>query len=207
MRSTTSLLALALLAGCESSETSPKPVPSPMGSGEQAQASIMRPDVVASTPATAPLEPLDIAIGFPDGGSAIPDAGIAQLEKLIASPQIKLGGAIRLGAHSDSAGTDEANLRASRQRGEAVTAWLSEHGIAKDRMTLVVFGEQNPVQPNANPDGSPNEAGRAANRRVEISVPVANASSVETREPTLAEEIVEKTEAETLGPAARKNSD
>ena len=32
------------------------------------------------------------------------------------------------------------------------------------------MGEQNPIAPNALPDGSPNEAGRASNRRVEIDI-------------------------------------
>ena len=208
MRSSPILFALALLTGCDRSpEGSPEPIPSPLGSGEQAQASIIRPDIATATPQAPPIEPLDIVVGFPDGGTEISETGIAQLQKLIASPQVKLGGAVELGAHSDSAGTDEANIRASRKRGEAVLAWLTEHGIAEDRLELVAFGEQNPVQPNAKPDGSPNETGRAANRRVEIRVPVASAPSAEMREPTLAEEIVEKTGTETLGPGATDNSD
>lgn len=207
MRASLTLLPLALLAGCERApEQSPGPAASPEESAPP-QASIMRPDIVTKTPETAPLEPLEIAIGFPEGGSTIPDAGIARLETFLDSAQVKLGGPIELGAHSDSAGTDEVNVRASRKRGEAVMAWLVKNGIARDRITLVAFGEQNPVEPNANPDGSPNEPGRAANRRVEITVPVANAPSAEIREPTLAEEIVEKAGPESLGPPVLDKSD
>jgi OOP family OmpA-OmpF porin len=160
----------------------------------------MRPDLATAKREVAPVEPLELTIGFPDGGSEIPEEGLAQLEKFLTSPQVAQGGPIQLGAHSDSAGTDTANVAASKKRGEAVVNWLVEHGIAKDRLTLVAFGEQNPVKPNALPDGSPDEAGRAANRRVEIHVPVANAPSAEQREPTLAEEIVEETETAPRSP-------
>jgi len=37
-------------------------------------------------------------------------------------------------------------------------------------MTIVAFGEQNPIAPNALPDGTPDLAGRAKNRRVELAV-------------------------------------
>ena len=208
MRIVIACVPLALLAACDRApEATPEPTASPLAPGEPAQASIMRPDLATATPEAAPVEPLDITIGFPDGGSAIPAEGIAQLEKLIASVQVSQGGPIRIGAHSDSAGTDTANLAASKKRGDAVVAWLADNGIAQERITLVAFGEQNPVEPNALPDGSPNEVGRAANRRVELHVPVAGAPSEEERVPTLAEEIVEKAAAETPAPAPSDKSD
>lgn len=67
------------------------------------------------------------------------------------------------------AGSDETNMRASRLRAEAIKAWLVEHGVDNERIAIIPFGEQNPVAPNAQPDGRPNEAGRARNRRVDIS--------------------------------------
>lgn len=152
----------------------------------------MRPEIATPAAKAAPIEPLDLTIGFPEGGAELGAAQTALLTKFVASPQVKLDGPIRLGAHADSAGTDAANLAASRKRGEVVRAWLVSHGIAADRITLVAFGEQNPARPNALPDGSPDEAGRAANRRVEIHVPVPNAPSAAPRERTLAEEIVEQ---------------
>jgi OOP family OmpA-OmpF porin len=59
-------------------------------------------------------------------------------------------------------------LRAGLERAEAVRDWLIEMGVAEDRSEVLTFGEQNPIEPNALPDGTPNEEGRAANRRVEI---------------------------------------
>jgi len=77
---------------------------------------------------------------------------------------------LTLGAHSDTGGNDKANIDASESRGLAVAAWLIERGIAEERISVIAFGEQNPIEPNALPDGSTNEAGRAANRRVEMVV-------------------------------------
>ena len=70
---------------------------------------------------------------------------------------------------------------------------MIDNGVAQERIVIIAFGEQNPVAPNALPDGTPNEAGRATNRRVEIevSVPVQPASA---KEPTLAESIASSAE-------------
>ena len=35
---------------------------------------------------------------------------------------------------------------------------------------MIAVGEQNPIAPNALPDGEPNEPGRARNRRVELEI-------------------------------------
>ncbi|WP_375291013.1 OmpA family protein [Qipengyuania sp.] len=187
---------LLALAACnnsnEGAEAEPSPEPTP-NTQEPPQASIMRSDMAVPTEAPAPIEPLDIVIGFPEGGAELSAEGEAKLARLVDSVQVGEGGPIELAAHSDSAGTDSANLRASRERGEAVRDWLVDKGIDPERISLVSFGEQNPAKPNALPDGTPDEAGRAANRRVEIHVPVRIEPTGEARKPTLAEEIVERT--------------
>ena len=68
----------------------------------------------------------------------------------------------------DAGGSDEINARASEARGLAVAEWMIERGVDPNRIDVIVFGEQNPIEPNALPDGSPNEEGRALNRRVEV---------------------------------------
>lgn len=168
----------------------------------------MRSDIAAETGQPPPLEPLAMTIGFAKGGTELGAADVKLLERLLASPQVGRGGPIHLAAHSDSAGGDEINLSVSRARGEAVRDWLVRHGVAETRVSLIVFGEQNPVRPNARPDGTPDQAGRAANRRVEIVVPVAGATSPEPREQTLAEEIVAESEpAERAGETSGGISD
>ena len=163
-------LSAAALAGCEVSPPEEKPgeEPEPAGftqPGEEG-GSIMRPDIEAAQQAEKPLEPLAVTLGFPDGGSELSEDAQVKLAEFIDSEQVKASGAIRVSGHSDSAGSDEANLRASKTRADAVAAALVEAGIDEDRITVVAFGEQNPIRPNALPDGSPNEKGRALNRRV-----------------------------------------
>lgn len=151
--------------------------------------SIIRADIEEA--AEIPLEPLDVTIGFPDGGVELDDKAVSALEELMQSRQQRENVPIILGGHSDAGGRDEVNQRVSRQRAEAVAAWLMEHGVAEDRITVIAFGEQNPIQPNALPDGSPNEVGRAANRRVVVRLAVPEGVTVSpetTPEPNAAGE-------------------
>lgn len=132
--------------------------------------SILRADIERPDQSEPVLEPLELTIGFPAGGTALDTAAVAQVQAALASEQIAFDGKIILRGHSDAGGNDAANLRASRARAETVRDWLVENGVAADRIEIIAFGEQNPVAPNALPDGSPNDEGRAANRRVEIEI-------------------------------------
>ena len=49
---------------------------------------------------------------------------------------------------------------------------------------MIALGENRPVAPNANPDGSDDEAGRARNRRVDIAVALPEPQPSPTPEPT-----------------------
>ena len=162
------LAAAALLAGCERNAPEPEPVPSTTPTVQPSQ-SIIR-DGFDEPIAEQVLEPLEVTIGFPEGGSELDEAAVAALEELAGSDQAEAGWPIVLRSHSDAGGNDAANLRASRARGDAVRAWLVEQGFEEDRIAVIAFGEQNPVQPNALPDGTPNEDGRAANRRVDVTI-------------------------------------
>lgn len=51
---------------------------------------------------------------------------------------------IELAAHCDYRGKDEYNLKLSQRRAESVVKYLLEHGIAKDRLTPVGYGESRP---------------------------------------------------------------
>ncbi|MEE4290071.1 MAG: OmpA family protein [Erythrobacter sp.] len=136
--------------------------------------SILRPDVAPpeiETEAEQPLGPYQAVVGFPKGGTKLDAKAVAALEGVMASEQFALGLPITLRAHSDSAGSDQINLDASEKRGLAVAEWLIDQGVEPDRITVIAFGEQNPLKPNALADGAPNPEGRAANRRVEIEVP------------------------------------
>lgn len=70
---------------------------------------------------------------------------------------------IQVEGHSDSKGSDVANLRLSQLRAESVRTYLvNKKGIAPDRIKTVGYGESRPIASNAT------EFGRQLNRRTEI---------------------------------------
>ncbi|MEM7688528.1 MAG: OmpA family protein [Pseudomonadota bacterium] len=194
-------LAPIALSACSSSdeETAPEEATEQVSEEVDDTVSILRPEIELpeAEPTPEAPEPYTATIGFPEGGRELNADAIAALEEALASPATPLGQPITLRAHSDSSGSDRANLRVSENRGLAVAQWLIDQGIDETRITVIAFGEQNPTEPNALPDGSPNEEGRAANRRVEIeiaaSAPAAPESEVdaETPAPSNAEMSVE----------------
>lgn len=174
------LAAVVALAGCQTESEEPTganqsdetPAADPSPTQEPTETvSILRPEV-EQTNVPVVVEPLAATIGFPEGGSKLDEAAVEELQKVLSSMQYGRGGPILLSGHSDTAGSDRVNLRAGRERAEAVRDWLIGMGVAEDRIEVLTFGEQNPVEPNALPDGTPNEEGRAANRRVEILITV-----------------------------------
>jgi outer membrane protein OmpA-like peptidoglycan-associated protein len=80
-------------------------------------------------------------------------AGIVQV-----FPRINL----RIEGYTDSTGSDELNMRLSKDRADAVMGFLRAQGVAASRLTDQGYGPKFPVADNATPEG------RAKNRRVEI---------------------------------------
>ena len=195
MKTLTKALAIGLgvtsLASC-GREPAPEPTPTPTDSPR----SIFEGEgVTTETPAPV-LPPLETTLGFPDGTSDLTESARAELATVLRSAQFADGGRIILRGHSDSAGSDTSNLEASKERAEAVRDFLVENGVSPERIEIIAFGEQNPVQPNALPDGKPNESGRAANRRVDLVVQTGAILQDDGRKPTLIEAISEgQTEA------------
>jgi OOP family OmpA-OmpF porin len=67
--------------------------------------------------------------------------------------------------HTDNVGNDAYNQTLSDARAKAVVAWLTQHGVAADRLTAKGYGKTKPVADNGSDEG------RAKNRRVEIADP------------------------------------
>jgi outer membrane protein OmpA-like peptidoglycan-associated protein len=65
---------------------------------------------------------------------------------------------------TDSTGSDSYNQQLSERRAVSVADYLAAHGVQAARIGTRGFGESNPVASNDT------EAGRAANRRVEIKI-------------------------------------
>ncbi len=73
--------------------------------------------------------------------------------------------------YTDAKGKKSVNMELSRERATVVKDWLVKNGgVASANISAKGFGEDNPVAPNANSDGSDDPIGRAKNRRVTIIV-------------------------------------
>lgn len=185
--------ALALGAcGSRSDEDAPAPTQTEEQRSIFAEGEAGEPVVAAPS-----LAPLETTIAFPEG-SELTEEARAELATVLRSPQVGRGGQITLRGHSDAGGSDEANMRASQDRAEAVAAFLIDGGVPEDRIEIIAFGEQNPIAPNALPDGTPNEEGRRQNRRVDLHVASPDADTApEPEQPTLAETLAGELEGET----------
>ncbi|HKL38564.1 MAG TPA: OmpA family protein, partial [Bacteroidales bacterium] len=71
---------------------------------------------------------------------------------------------VEIAGHTDSIGTEEANRQLSRDRAEAVRAFLVESGIDPGRIQAKGYGESKPVADNST------EEGRQKNRRVVFTI-------------------------------------
>ena len=88
----------------------------------------------------------------------------AELDRLVALMQDTPSLRIRIEAHTDSVGTDAANVVLSSARAKAVSAYLGAARISASRVESRGFGESAPAA------GNDTEEGRALNRRVEFRV-------------------------------------
>lgn len=71
---------------------------------------------------------------------------------------------IIIGGHTDDVGSDATNQTLSEKRAASVADYLASKDIARFRMRTTGYGESRPVASNAT------DAGRAKNRRVELSI-------------------------------------
>jgi OmpA-OmpF porin, OOP family len=85
---------------------------------------------------------------------------------LTANPEL----IIEIQSHTDSKGTLVYNRRLSQRRASEIVRYLEIKGIASARLKAKGYGEEMPVAPNENPDGSDNPQGRAKNRRTQFKI-------------------------------------
>jgi peptidoglycan-associated lipoprotein len=103
---------------------------------------------------------------FAFGKATLSDAMKAAIDQFVSritsDPQ---GSYIEIAGYTDSIGPAAGNMRLGMQRAEAVRDYLHEkHMIPLQKMSVVSYGEKDPVAPNTT------SAGRAQNRRVVIKV-------------------------------------
>jgi len=71
---------------------------------------------------------------------------------------------VEVAGHTDSTGTDAYNQALSERRANSVAAYLRSQGVIEQRMITLGMGESRPIADNST------DAGRQANRRVEITM-------------------------------------
>ena len=96
---------------------------------------------------------------LPEGLPVLDDA--AQL--IVAHPEVKH---LVIEGHADDTGNADFNLKLSRARAESVVKYLVDKGVARGRLKAVGYGDTRPLSTEHTDEA------RAANRRVELSVPV-----------------------------------
>ena len=94
-------------------------------------------------------------------------AKMHQIATVVNAPQY-LWRDIAVEGHADGIGSKKYNLDLSARRAKSVARELVFSGVKKERIFVSHFGEDRPIAPNSNPDGTDNPEGRANNRRVEI---------------------------------------
>ena len=130
----------------------------------------------ATPPARTP--PVKLAVGQMERGvlvwlpdNVLFDLGKATLDPVRSTPYMdrvalllneKTTKSVSLEGHTDSIGSENANLVLSVARATAVRQALLERKVSEDRITAVGYGLAKPIAPNDS------EAGRRLNRRVEI---------------------------------------
>lgn len=132
----------------------------------------------SAPPAAAPAAAIRLPVAQLDRGvlvwlpeDILFDFGRAELNPALASPYMdrvawllkeRTGNAVALEGHTDSVGSENGNLALSVNRAAAVRQALVQRGVPESRLTVTGHGLSRPIAPNDS------EAGRRANRRVEI---------------------------------------
>jgi outer membrane protein OmpA-like peptidoglycan-associated protein len=108
---------------------------------------------------------IDEKIQFAHDKALILEASFGLLNEVVQvikdNTQIKK---ILIEGHASSEGDHAHNLKLSDDRAKAVLTYLTEHGIAKDRLSSKGFGSSDPIADNNT------EEGREKNRRVEFTI-------------------------------------
>ena len=100
-------------------------------------------------------------INFDFDKSTIKEESKPYLDQL-AHVLIEIDMDVEVKGHTDDKGSDEFNMRLSKDRALAVVNYLMDRGVSKDRISYSYYGERLPLTTNSTPEG------RQLNRRVEF---------------------------------------
>ena len=115
--------------------------------------------------AAAPILTKTVSVYFPTGSSTLGENAKAVLETQVVELAATFGNAyMRVAGNTDHVGSREANVRLSRARAQAVTAFLVAQGFDRNKFEVVGNGPDKPVASNDTDEG------RAKNRRTDFEV-------------------------------------
>lgn len=100
--------------------------------------------------------------GFDTGSAKLKPAANAKLAEVVDFADQNADSNLVVTGFTDSQGSEAQNVKLSAARAESVKTYLVKKGVAADRISTKGMGSANPVGDNKT------AAGRAANRRVEI---------------------------------------
>ena len=103
-------------------------------------------------------------IFFETGKSELKPISYVELNKAVKLLEENPSMIIEIGGHTDSQGSDEANLSLSTKRAQAVVDYLVLAGVADTRLQAKGYGESQPIADNSTKEG------RATNRRTEFEI-------------------------------------
>lgn len=104
----------------------------------------------------------DNTILFESGKATISSDSFGLLDGLIFTARRCPESRIQIAGHTDSDGDDVTNQKLSERRAGAVVTYLTEAGLAENRLEPKGYGESNPVESNDTAEG------KAKNRRIEF---------------------------------------
>jgi outer membrane protein OmpA-like peptidoglycan-associated protein len=133
----------------------------PRGTKVDAQGCVL----VAAAPALLPEAKKSLVlegVTFETNSSHLKPESAATLDRVAESLKANPDVRVEIGGHTDSQGADAHNLQLSRDRANAVRAYLLDKGVSPVQLEAKGYGETKPIADNTT------AAGRARNRRVEL---------------------------------------
>jgi outer membrane protein OmpA-like peptidoglycan-associated protein len=101
---------------------------------------------------------------YQTGKAVIAASSFASLNALAKLLTDKPDWNLHIAGHTDNVGSEESNMKLSKDRAEAVAKYLKGKGLDSSRFIVEWFGETSPIADNSTPEG------RQKNRRVEMEI-------------------------------------